>query len=402
MKQNEVLSSDVHLVEVDLLRGGLHVLAVPLTRSYEFGDYDYLTNVNRAEGRRERFEVYPTLLANRLPRIRIPLADDDPDVALDVQAVLAQVYEAGSYAHLIDYGRPCKPPLQGREAAWAEELIREAGDVTLTRRRRHATIAAMNVIVVVCNSLHSGSCGAYGNWLDRDAAPRPARRPRGSCSTITSPRTSPRSPPAGAGGPAVTGFPTPKRLDPAPARRGHPARPALEPGGPHGLDLGRAPAARGGQRVRTGFDEVVWVRGQGYDPLVPAGRPADQGQRPVADEPGLRLPAEDDPDSALWKGRWEQFLRNRAVLRTDLEENTGVARTVRAAIDWLERRGPEKDPFLLWLDLFSPHGPWDPPAALPRSVRRRPNPTNSRPARKGDLVEDEDDDGPRPRRKSPS
>ncbi len=69
----------------------------------------------------------------------------------------------------------------------------------------------------------------------------------------------------------------------------------------------------------------------------------------------------DDPDYALWKGRWEQLLRNRAVLQTDREENTGVARTVRSAIDWLETQGAKPDPFLLWLDLFSPHGPWDTP-----------------------------------------
>ena len=64
-------------------------------------------------------------------------------------------------------------------------------------------------------------------------------------------------------------------------------------------------------------------------------------------EPGLRLPPEDDPDRDRWKARWEQFLRNRAVLEADGEENTGTSRTVNRAIEWLGRRGTSSEPFLL-------------------------------------------------------
>ncbi len=78
-----------------------------------------------------------------------------------------------------------------------------------------------------------------------------------------------------------------------------------------------------GMGYGRGFDEAIWIRGQGYDPLVPAGDPRTRQVR-LEHEPGLRLPPEDDPDRTLWKGRWEQFLRNRAVLGADKEENTGV------------------------------------------------------------------------------
>ena len=123
-KQAEVLASRAHLVEIDLLRAGPHVLAVQELRTLEFGPYDYLVCVNRAEELRDRFELYPRRLRDRLPRVRTPLAGDDPDVVLDVQAVLARTHEAGRYADRLDYSKACIPPLPPEDQAWAEGLIR--------------------------------------------------------------------------------------------------------------------------------------------------------------------------------------------------------------------------------------------------------------------------------------
>jgi hypothetical protein len=126
-KQRQVLSSEAHLVEIDLLRTGPHVLAVPEWLARSKGPYDYLVSVNRAEGIRDRFELYPRPLAERLPRVRIPLAAGDPDAVLDLQAVLERTYEDGAYRDRIDYSRPCRPPLSGADQAWAMERLREAG-----------------------------------------------------------------------------------------------------------------------------------------------------------------------------------------------------------------------------------------------------------------------------------
>src|SRR5262249_10978694 len=109
-----------------------------------------------------------------------------------------------------------------------------------------------------------------------------------------------------------------------------------------------------------GFDDVIWVRGQGYDPLIAPGDPRARNVR-LDQESGLRVPRDDDPDRDRGKARWEQFLRNRAVLNASGEEDAGTMRAVKTAIDWLERRATASEPFLLWLDLFSPHGPWDTP-----------------------------------------
>ena len=125
-KQREVLSSATHLVEIDLLRAGPHVVAVPEQMARGPKGYHTLVCVNRAVGLRDEFELYPRGLRDRLPRIRIPLADADPDVPLDLQAVLAQTYDAGRYRDILRYDAPCASPLSPDDQAWADPLIREA------------------------------------------------------------------------------------------------------------------------------------------------------------------------------------------------------------------------------------------------------------------------------------
>ena len=125
-KQREVRASDAHLIEIDLLRTGPHVLAVPEWVARGQGAYDYLTCVNRAAGDRSRFQLYLTRLRDRLPRIGVPLAAGDADAVLDLQAALERTYGAGSYQDDIAYDRPCVPPLSPDDQAWADELIRAA------------------------------------------------------------------------------------------------------------------------------------------------------------------------------------------------------------------------------------------------------------------------------------
>ena len=125
-KQKDVWNSTVHLVEIDLLRGGEHTVLVPEWMVRDRRDYDYLVSVNRATNVRRRYETYPRSLRERLPRIGIPLAEGDRDVVLDVQAVVAQTYDAGSYQARLHYDQPCIPPLREADQAWANDLIRTA------------------------------------------------------------------------------------------------------------------------------------------------------------------------------------------------------------------------------------------------------------------------------------
>jgi hypothetical protein len=125
-KQAEVMHSPVHLVEIDLLRTGPHVLAVPEHVARSRGPYDYLVSVNRAVGTREEFELFSRRLRERLPRIPVPLAGGDPDAALDLQAILDYTYEQGAYRDQLRYDRTCRPPLSPDDQAWASDLIAQA------------------------------------------------------------------------------------------------------------------------------------------------------------------------------------------------------------------------------------------------------------------------------------
>jgi hypothetical protein len=125
-KQREVRQSQTHLVEIDLLRAGQSIVVVPEWIVRGRRPYDYLVCINRAVRLRETCQYYAWRLPTRMPTIRIPLAAGDPDVSLDLQAVLSHTYEAGAYRHRLRYDRPCQPPLSPADQAWANDFIQKA------------------------------------------------------------------------------------------------------------------------------------------------------------------------------------------------------------------------------------------------------------------------------------
>jgi hypothetical protein len=124
-KRQELAAAGVHLVEVDLLRRGPHVLDVPAKVVESIRPWDYLVNLVR-RGSRE-YEVYPIRLRDRLPRIRIPLRIDDADAVLDLQDVLNRSYDISPFPERCHYDEPPMPALSADDAAWAEALLRQSG-----------------------------------------------------------------------------------------------------------------------------------------------------------------------------------------------------------------------------------------------------------------------------------
>jgi hypothetical protein len=121
-KRRDVLRSSVHLIEIDLLRGGDRP---PLEKPVPVAPY-YVTVCR--ENLRPTAEVWPIQLNERLPTVPVPLLEREPDVPLDLPATVASVYERGAYERQIDYREPPPPPpLSDEETKWLDALLREKG-----------------------------------------------------------------------------------------------------------------------------------------------------------------------------------------------------------------------------------------------------------------------------------
>ncbi len=120
-KQDELLESETSLIEIDLLRAGAHTVAVPVSSLRERGaQWEYLICLHDVTDR-WNFQVWPLLLADRLPTLPIPLGEDYSPVTLDLQAVFSECYDTGRYGALLRYQEPPEVPLSDEQVQWAQE-----------------------------------------------------------------------------------------------------------------------------------------------------------------------------------------------------------------------------------------------------------------------------------------
>ena len=129
-KQREVQQGGIHLVEIDLLRGGTHATLVPREEwlRRQGGPFEYHVSVYRAHRPQEGCG-YLWRLPELLPEIAVPLLPRHGEVALDLQAVFTRCYDAGPYRRRVRYDDPAQvlPPLDAEQAAWVQECLRASG-----------------------------------------------------------------------------------------------------------------------------------------------------------------------------------------------------------------------------------------------------------------------------------
>ncbi|NJP07497.1 MAG: DUF4058 family protein [Chloroflexaceae bacterium] len=123
-KRQELFHSMVHLLEIDLLRGGRRPqLAQPAT----LPAVPYFLLLSRST-RWPQIDIWPCRLQERLPTVPVPLRSPDPDVALNLTAVMQQVYDAARYDLWIDYTADPPPPvLSAEDGNWLAQQLRAAG-----------------------------------------------------------------------------------------------------------------------------------------------------------------------------------------------------------------------------------------------------------------------------------
>jgi hypothetical protein len=117
-KRQSLMLSGVHVVEIDLLRGGRRP---PMLDPWPASPYTLMV------ARAKRFQlcrVWPAHFQRRLPAIPVPLAKPDPDLTLDLQPMIESIYQRSRYARSIDYSRPLDPPLKPAEVAWLRKQLR--------------------------------------------------------------------------------------------------------------------------------------------------------------------------------------------------------------------------------------------------------------------------------------
>lgn len=116
-KRSQLLSSRVHYVEIDLLRGD------PRLPFDDLPDCEYYALVSRCEDR-PRGSLWPVRLRDPLPVIPVPLYSPSADLSLDLQFLLHRVYDSARYQNWI-YTRGPIPPLSADDAFWSRQILEQ-------------------------------------------------------------------------------------------------------------------------------------------------------------------------------------------------------------------------------------------------------------------------------------
>jgi hypothetical protein len=120
-RRERFLDSDVHLLEIDLLRKGLRV---PMEQ--ELPPAPYFVFLSRAD-ERPLTEVWPISLDQPLPTVPVPLHAGDDDARLDLQQALTLAYDEYCLSDMIDYSKPPGVPLTPEESTWLVHHLHAAG-----------------------------------------------------------------------------------------------------------------------------------------------------------------------------------------------------------------------------------------------------------------------------------
>jgi hypothetical protein len=114
-------SRGASLIEMDLLLQGQPMLEYSRNG---LPDWDYAITVTRASSP-DRHEIYTATLQKPLPRFRLPLAPDDRDTVLDMQAIFTRCFDHSDFADKIDYTSDPPVVIPDEDRKWLAELLKQ-------------------------------------------------------------------------------------------------------------------------------------------------------------------------------------------------------------------------------------------------------------------------------------
>lgn len=121
MQRSRAIRARAGIVEIDLITQGKPIL------DFERGSlppYDYTVAVTRPHTP-DRYEIYTSTLDRRLPKFKLPLANDDRDTIIDLQSAMGIAYDQGGFARRIDYEAPPPTDIQLIESSqeWLTDWV---------------------------------------------------------------------------------------------------------------------------------------------------------------------------------------------------------------------------------------------------------------------------------------
>jgi hypothetical protein len=114
-KRQRIMMSQTHLVEIDLLRGGVSLPMVGGSKS------DYRILISQSDFR-PKADLYAFGLRQQIPSIAVPLVGK-VSVSLDLQLLLHQIYDRARFKMAINYQQIPPPHLSEADQIWVLNLL---------------------------------------------------------------------------------------------------------------------------------------------------------------------------------------------------------------------------------------------------------------------------------------
>jgi hypothetical protein len=116
-KRLEILESETHLVEIDLLHTGL-----PLPVLGDDTDSHYRILVSHSRDRPQA-QLYPFNLQQAVPVFGIPLAGEDAPISVNLKPLLDDIYDLSGYDLDLDYRQDPVPSWSPAELQWLDQHL---------------------------------------------------------------------------------------------------------------------------------------------------------------------------------------------------------------------------------------------------------------------------------------